>query len=275
MVGMLARIRPQVLAISIIHGAVLLQYQSVLAERVPVRHTEGLLRGFLVLRALDGDILATGDLSQVTKGVQVTDELVFRFKDGSVHEETTVFSQQRMFRLLTYHLVQKGPAFKRPMDMSLNNSTGQVNVRYTDDDGKEKTITDRLKLPDDVANGLIITLLKDINPNLPKTNVSMVANTPKPRLVKLAVSSEGEDSFSIEGSSRKGIRYVVKVEIGGIIGLVAPIVGKQPPDTHVWMAGGMAPVFLKSEGPLYDGGPIWRIELASPVWAKNEPAQKP
>jgi hypothetical protein len=275
MVGVLARIRPQVLAISIIHGAVLLQYQSVLAERVPVRHIEGLLRGFLVLRALDGDILATGDLSQVTKGVQVTDELVFRFKDGSVHEETTVFSQQRMFRLLTYHLVQKGPAFKRPMDMSLNNSTGQVNVRYTDDDGKEKTITDRLKLPDDVANGLIITLLKDINPNLPKTTVSMVANTPKPRLVKLAVSSEGEDSFSIEGSSRKAIRYVVRVEIGGISGLVAPIVGKQPPDTHVWMAGGMAPVFLKSEGPLYDGGPIWRIELASPVWPKNEPAQKP
>jgi hypothetical protein len=180
-----------------------------------------------------------------------------------------------MFRLLTYHLVQKGPAFKHPLDMSLNNSTGQVKVRYTDDDGKEKTITDRLKLPDDVANGLITTLLKDINPNQPKTTVSMVANTPKPRLVKLAVSSEGEDSFSIEGSSRKAIRYAVKVEIGGISGVVAPIVGKQPPDTHVWMAAGMAPVFLKSEGPLYDGGPIWRIEWASPVWPKNEPAQKP
>jgi hypothetical protein len=272
---MQARRRPQALIISIIYCAVMLQHRPVLAERIPVRHTEGLIRGFLVLRALDGNILATGDLSQVAKGAQVTNELVFHFKDGSVHEEKTVFSQQRMFRLLTYHLVQKGPAFKRPMDMSLNNSTGQVTVRYTDDDGKEKTITDRLKLPDDVANGLVITLLKDINPNAPKTTVSMVANTPKPRLVKLAISSESEDSFSIEGSSRKAMRYVIKVEIGGISGIVAPIVGKQPPDTHVWMIAGMAPGFLKSEGPLYEGGPIWRIELASPVWPKSETGQKP
>ena len=39
--------------------------------------------------------------------------------------------------------------------------------------------------------------------------------------------------------------------------------GKQPPDTHVWVLGGEAPAFVKSEGPLYAGGPIWRIQLAS------------
>lgn len=238
-----------------------------------MRHTEGLLRGFLILRTLDGNILATGDLSQVTNGVQVTSELIFRFKDGSLHEETTVFSQRRIFRLLNYHLVQKGPAFKHPMDVSLNNATGQITVRYSDDDGKERTISDRLKLPDDVANGLITTLLNDINRKVPKTTVSMVATTPKPRLVKLAMSPEGEDSFSIGGSARKATRYVIKVEIGGISGVIAPIIGKQPPDTHVWMVGGKAPGFLKSEGPLYDGGPIWRIELVSPVWPKNDTGQ--
>jgi len=51
-------------------------------------------------------------------------------------------------------------------------------------------------------------------------------------------------------------------------GLVAPLVGKQPADTHVWILGGEAPAFVKSEGPLYVGGPIWRIELASPIWPK-------
>ena len=67
-------------------------------------------------------------------------------------------SQRRTFRLLSYHLVQKGPAFKQPMDLSLNNSTGETTVRYTDE-GKEKTITERKKLPDDVANGLVTVLL--------------------------------------------------------------------------------------------------------------------
>jgi hypothetical protein len=37
------------------------------------------------------------------------------------------------------------------------------------------------------------------------------------------------------------------------------------------MLGGSAPAFLKSEGPLCDECPIWRIELTSPVWPKSEP----
>ena len=89
-----------------------------------------------------------------------------------------------------------------------------------------------------------------------------------PRLVKLVITSQGEDSFSTGGSSRKAIHYVVKVDIGGVTGLVAPLIGKKPPDTHVWILGGEAPAFVKSEGPLYVGGPTWRIELASPVWPR-------
>ncbi len=204
----------------------------------------------------------------MANGAQVTNELICHFKDGSVHQETTVFSQHKVFRLISYHLVQKGPTFKIPTDLTVNNSTGQVTVRYTDDHGKEQTINERMKLPDDLANGLVTTLLNDIAPTTPKTTLSMLVTTPKPRLVKLGIWPVGEDTFTVGGSSRKAQRYDIKIEIGGISGIVAPIIGKQPPDTHVWMLVGKAPSFLKSEGPLFDGGPIWRIELASPVWAK-------
>jgi hypothetical protein len=127
-------------------------------------------------------------------------------------------------------------------------------------------VSERLKLPPDIANGMILTLLKNIRPDVPQTTVSMVAATPKPRLVKLLISPEGEDSFSVGGSSYKATRYVVKVEIGGVAGVVAPLVGKEPQDTHVWILGGDAPAFVKSEGPLSLGGPTWRVELTSPVW---------
>ena len=50
--------------------------------------------------------------------------------------------------------------------------------------------------------------------------------------------------------------------------VVLKVVGKQPLDTHIWTAAGNASVFLKSEGPLFEDGPIWRIELTSPVWPK-------
>jgi hypothetical protein len=246
--------------------ALLLPAAMLSQSPVAVLHTEGLVHGFLVLRTLEGDALADGDVTQVARGDRVTSHLVFRFKDGSVHEETVVFSQRHSFRVVSDHLLQKGPAFKRPMEVSIEGSTGQITVRYTDDDGKEKTVTDRLKCPPDVANGMLLTLLKNIRPDVPLTTVSLVAATPKPRLVKLLISPEGEESFSAGGSVRKATRYVVKVEIGGVAGVVAPLVGKQPLDTHVWILGGDAPSFVKSEGPLYPGGPIWRIELTSPNW---------
>ena len=238
------------------------------AAPVAVRHTEGLVHGFLVLRTLAGETLADGDLTQIARGDRVTSQLVFRFKDGSVHDETAVFSQRRNFRLLNDHLVQKGPAFPHPMEVSIDGSTGQVTVRSTDDDGKEKVATEHLDLPPDAANGLVLTLLKNIRSDASQTKVSMVAATPKPRLVKLAITPQGEEPFSVGGSSRKATHYVVKVEIGGAAGLVAPVLGKQPPETHVWILGGEAPAFVKSEGPLFFGGPVWRIELMSPAWPR-------
>jgi hypothetical protein len=235
---------------------------------VPVRYTEGVVHGFLVLRTLEGNALADGEVTEVAHGDRVTSHLILRFKDGSVNEDTAVFSQRRTFRLISDHLVQKGPAFKQPIDVTVDGSTGQITVRSTDD-GKEKTMTERLKLPADVSNGMVLTLLKNIRSNVPLTTLSVVAATPKPRLVKLLISPDGEESFSAGGFARKATRYVVKVDIGGIAGVVAPILGKQPEDTHIWILGGDAPSFVKSEGPLYPGGPVWRIELTSPNWHDN------
>jgi hypothetical protein len=261
-----------------LHGLVrfacLLLAVCLFADEVSVRHREGRIHGFLVLQDLNDHLLASGTSVQYARGNRMISELSFRFKDGSVYEETTAYSQNRTFRLLTYHLVQKGPAFKDAIDMSLNTSTGQVTVRYTDHDGKETTTNERRHLPTDLANGMVPTLLADIDPSAPKTTLSMLVATPKPRVVKLEISPAGEESFSVGGSAEKASRYVVKVNIGGIAGVVAPIIGKQPPDTHVWMIGGKAPGFLKSEGPAFQDGPIWRIALASPVWPKAEHDQK-
>lgn len=251
---------------AILGVVLLLQMGTVHAEPVPVRYAEGVTHGFLVLRTLQGKDIADGDLSQVVRGNRVARRLVFHFKDGSIHDETVVFSQRGTFRLLSDRLVQKGPTFPHPIDVTIDGVSGQVKVRYTDDDGKEKLANERLALPADVANGLMPTLLRNVPRGVPSIIVSLVAATPKPQLVKLEASPEGEDTFSIGGLKLRATRYVVKVKIGGVAGLVAPLLDKQPPDSHVWVLGGESPSFVKAEAPLFLGGPVWRIELASPSW---------
>jgi hypothetical protein len=243
------------------------------ADDVPVHYKEGVVHGFLLLRSEDGKAIADGDLIQTVRGELVTTRLVFRFKDGSVHDETAVFSQRRQFRLITDHLVQKGPAFQHPTDVTIEVPKRRVTVHTADDDGKEKNYTDEIQFPADLANGMILTILKNVRPTATQTQVSMVAVTPKPRMVKLAITPVGTEPFSVGSSGRKAIHYVVKIEIGGIAGIVAPVLGKQPPETHVWILGGEAPAFIKSTGPLYNGGPIWQIELTSPVWPQKPAAE--
>jgi hypothetical protein len=201
----------------------------------------------------------------VARGANVTARLTFHFQDGSLHDETAEFSQRGQFRLIRDHLVQKGPAFPHPLDMTIDGGSGAVTVHY-EDDGKQKVDSDQLKVPSDLSNGLILTLLKNVNPKAPPKSLSFVAATPKPRLVKLNLSVAGDESFSTAGQRRVATHYVLKVEIGGMSGLLAPLLGKEPPDSHVWILQGEAPAFVKSEQPLYAGGPVWRIELVSPVW---------
>jgi hypothetical protein len=245
---------------------------AVKADPVAVRHVQGYIHGFLVLKDTDDKILASGDLIQLPGRNRVTDALTLRFADGSLYEETSVFSQSRTYRLLSYKQVMKGPAFKTPETLSLDASSGNVNIQYTDKDGKEKTVNDKLPLQPDLANGILPMLLTDADPKAEIT-LSMVVSTPKPRVVKLKISASGQDSFSIGGSGAKATHYIVKIDIGGVTGVAAKVVAKQPPPINMWIAAGNAPVFLKSEGPLYEDGPIWRIELASPVWPKASQKQ--
>ena len=245
------------------------QSGALLAEPIPVLHMQGTIRGFLALRNMEGKTLASGDLIQVVQGDRLVSSLVFHFRDGSVDDETTVFSQRREFRLLSDHHIQKGPSFPHPMDVSINASAGQVTVRSGDGD-KEKIEKDQLDLPPDLANGLLLTLLQNLRPGAAETKVSYLAATPKPRLVKLAITPQGEETFRAAGMPHKATRYAMKVELGGVAGAVAPLIGKQPKDIHVWILEGKAPAFVRMEGQLYQGGPVWKIELTSPVWQESQ-----
>lgn len=242
---------------------VMIQSIGSIAEQIPVRHIEGVTLGFLVLRNTGGEALAYGDWKQVVKtdGL-VMDELHFRFKDGSVYEEITKFTQRGKFRLVSDQVEQKGPSFKQPSRSSIDARTGIVTVR-TNEKGEEKTTTKRLDLPGDIANGLLFVLLKNVDPSA-ETTVSFVAASAKPRVVKWIISPGPEKIIKIGFIEYKAQHYIVKTKIEGPAGAIAPLVGKQPPDIHVWLVKSEAPTFVEFEGPLSEDGPVWRIELTAP-----------
>jgi hypothetical protein len=249
------------------HRAIHLVCAGVSAAPVAERHAQGYIHGFLVLKDLNDKILASGDLVQLPSGNRVTEALSLHFADGSLYEETSVFSQSRRYRLLTYRQVMKGASFTTQETLSLNVSTGAVQIQYTERDGRQKNIADKLSLPPDLANGILIMLLTEAAPHAEMT-LSMLVSTPKPRIVKLKISPAGQESFMVGGSGAKATHYVMKIDIGGVAGVAAKVLGRQPAPQDFWIAAGNAPVFLKSEGALYEDGPVWRIELASPVWPK-------
>lgn len=258
------------LLLALLGGAI---HFSAVSEPVAARHLEGTEHGFLELRSDTGQTIAEGDLIQVVRGDRVKSHLIFRFKDGSIDDETAVFTQRGSFRLLSDRHFQKGPYFSQPIDMSIDVSKGQVIVRTTGKNGKEDVSTEHMNLPPDLYNGLVNSIVRNLNPDRPETEVSMIVATPKPRLVKLAISPRGLESFSLAGMPREALNYEIKIELGGLAGVIAPAIGKQPPPIKVWIAGGEVPVFLREEGPLFMGSPIVTMELTSPSWPKASVAE--
>jgi len=240
--------------------------RPVAAAPVPVRFAEGSLHGFLVLSTFKGDLIATGDLLQVGRDGDVKSRLVFHFKDGSVFDETVVFTQRNVFTLRSYHLVQRGPAFPEDTEISLERTSGKYHVKTrARKDGREKVLDGTLDLPIDTYNGMVLTVVKNLSGGAGET-VHMVAFTPAPKLIRLQLALAGERKILVGGSEKTATHYVLKPMLGIWLKLFATLLGRMPPDNHAWIVTADVPAFVKFEGPLFMNGPVWRIELTSPRW---------
>ena len=60
------------------------------------------------------------------------------------------------------------------------------------------------------------------------------------------------------------------MEPRGVAKVVAPIIGKEPPEVRFWISNGTAPTFVKSEGPVFLKGPSWLVELGIPRWPEKD-----
>lgn len=260
------------LGVTVLACGLFLGTSSLFASTIPVRHVEGISHGFLVLRDAAGKAIAYGDMIQDTHHGRVTSGLLFHFLDGSFYDDTTIYTEHGVFRVVSDHLIEKGPAFKQAMETWVNTRTGEFKA-VTTDKGKETVVTKKLKMPADLANGIIYVVIKNVDPKASAT-VSMVVGTPKPRIVKLLISHEDGGAFEVGDMHRTAIHYVIKFDLGGVAGVVAPMIGKQPANTEIWISSEDVPTFLKWKGQLFEDGPIWTIELVTARWGPNTASSK-
>ncbi len=139
---------------------------SISATPVAVLYQEGLLHGFLTLKTLDGT-LHRGRRCHPGPSWQSDHDpphipLQGRFATGrkppfSLNAATSGSSVITSCR--------RGRRSSNATEVTIALSTGQVTIQYTDDDGKDKTVSERMKLPPDLANGLVLTLLKNLPPD--------------------------------------------------------------------------------------------------------------
>src|SRR5437868_6913369 len=78
------------------------------------------------------------------------------------------------------------------------------------------------------------------NASLPLQHVSrgsggrpshQVTSNPEPRLVQMVISRGGDEQLHHGTMTSRVMSLVIKVKIGGLAGVIAPLIGKQPPDT--------------------------------------------
>ena len=238
------------------------------AEPISVKHIQLPRHEFMVARSETGKIIARVEFTEDVQGDDVTMRLTYRFVDGSIDDETTTYTQQGTFRLVRNHHIQQGPFFAKPIDFAVEAATGTATTRTTDKNGKIQVESEHIDLPDDLANGFVGTLLLNVSPNTAPFRAGISAPVFGGRLIRILVSPQGEQPFQRAGQTLKATVFRIHPELGGILGMLATLLGLQPKDVMVWVLEGETPAVMRVVGQLGGSGPVLSSELEGTGFGK-------
>lgn len=237
------------------------------AKPVEVQLKEGVTQGYIKVSVPGGETIAEGEVSQVAAGAErIVGRMLLRFHDGSRYDETVIFSQNRTFKLLRYSVAQKGPSFPDEFHFDLDGATGAYTITEGHNPKEHSPRTGKMELPSDVYNGMTVTLLKNL-PESGQVSFHMMSVGPDPALYPVVVRAK--DVEAVKTGDRKGeaLHYTLQPTVGWFTRSLAWLFSETIPEYNFWLIKHDVPAFARFEGPLYPGGPVWRIEQISPRMA--------
>src|SRR5882757_6652661 len=87
----------------------------------------------------------------------------------------------------------------------------------------------------------LLELLLNAPQNTTPFRVAMVVPVNGARLIRILISPEGEQPFHSTGQTRRAMVFRIHPELGGIVGVIASLIGLQPKDVTVWVLEGDEP----------------------------------
>ena len=222
----------------------------------------------MVTRSEAGKIIARVEFTEDVQGDEVTMRLTYRFVDGSIDDETTTYRQRGTFRLVRNHDIQRGPFFAKPIDFAVETATGIATSRKVDRNSKIQVESEHTDLPHDLANRFVGTLLLNVPPNTAPFRVGILAPVFGGRLIRILISPEGEQPFQKAGQTFKATVFRIHPELGGILEVIARLLGLQPKDVMVWALEGEKPAVMSVVGQLGGSGPALSAGLEGTSYGK-------
>jgi hypothetical protein len=238
------------------------------AEQIPVKHIQLPMHSSMVARSETGKIIARVEFTQAVQGDEVTMRLTYHFVDGSIDDETTTYRQQGTFRLVRDHHIEQGPFFGKPVDFAVEAAIGIATSRTADWNDKIHVESAHIDLPDDLANGIVGTLLLNVAHNTKPFRMGILAPVGSGRLIRILISPEGEQPFHTGGQTLKATVFRIHPELGGILGMIAQLLGLLPKDVMVWVVEGEEPAVVRIVGQLGGSGPVVSSELEGTSFGK-------
>jgi hypothetical protein len=141
-------------------------------------------------------------------------------------------------------------------------------TRTTDKNGKVQVESEHMDLPADLANGFAGTLLLNAPQNTTPFRVGMLVPVGGARLIRLLISRDGDQPFHETGHTLTAIVFRIHPELGGIVGVIARLIGLQSKDVMVWVLEGDDPAVVRIVGQLGGYGPVVNSELGGTSFAK-------
>jgi hypothetical protein len=128
--------------------------------------------------------------------------------------ETAVFTQRGDFQLITDRHIWKAPSFPHPMDLSIRRahaarSPSALQAKVV----RMRSRANTLDLLPDLIKGLVLPITTNLRPDTQEIKVSMVVATAAAARESRDLA-EGEEPFSLIGSHRKALRFLLKIEQG-------------------------------------------------------------
>jgi len=104
--------------------------------------------------------------------------------------------------------------------------------------------------------------------NTTQFRVGMLVPVGGGRLIRLLISRDGDQPFHAAGQTLHAAVFRIHPELGGLVGLLARLIGLQPKDVMVWVLEGDDPAVVRIVGQLGGYGPVVNSELEGTSFGK-------